>query len=144
MPNKSQRLSGYDDCPLGKTCAPGSPNCRKCPEYIDSEWVDNGHENVCVTTCAVPDTSPLVVEFEISKKNEATASPWWSIIDPKQSFRTDSQALYDIASMITGPFFSREAAQRHLDAKHYRFSKNAKVFCHSGHDTEQYAQKVRF
>ena len=130
-----------DDCPLGKDCVPGSPACKECSEHKGFKWTDS---SLGVTKCAALDNTPLRVEFEISRECEATSSPWWLIIDPRQNFEVGNQGLHNIASMITGPFFSRKAAQRHLDAKQHRFSKNARVFCHSGHDTEQYAQKVRF
>jgi len=63
---------------------------------------------------------------------ESTAYPYWIIIDPRQNFRCD---IHEIAGMITGIFFSRKDAQNFLDNKSYRFSKNAKVYCHSGHES---------
>ena len=61
--------------------------------------------------------------------NESTRSPYWLILDPRQMFRCD---VHELASMITGPFFSREDAQAHLDGRYYNFSKHAKVYCLSG------------
>ena len=78
------------------------------------------------------------ITLMVSEKVEATSSPWWSIIDPRQNFRTDNQALHDISSMITGPFFSRKEAEDYLKATRYNFGKNAKVFCHSGHHSKRY------
>lgn len=70
--------------------------------------------------------------MKISEKNEGTAYPFWIIIDPGQNFNTNSDGIHNIAGMITGVWFSREAAQEFLDKTRYNFSKNAKVFCHSG------------
>lgn len=70
--------------------------------------------------------------MKISEKNEGTAYPFWIIIDPAQNFKTDSYGIHRIAGMITGVWFSREAAQEFLDKTRYNFSKNARVYCHSG------------
>ena len=74
----------------------------------------------------------MKIEIEVSEKNEGTDSPWWAIIDPRQNFKVDDQSIFDIASMITGPFFSRESAQKHLDSCRNNFGKNPRVFCFSG------------
>lgn len=60
---------------------------------------------------------------------ESTRSPYWLIVDPRQSFRCD---VGDIASMITGPFFCREDAEDYLKRTRYNFGKYAKVWCASG------------
>ena len=83
------------------------------------------------------------IELEVSDENEGTESPWWSIIDPRQNMRTGQEACHNIAGMITGPFFSREAAQEHLETRRYNFGKNAVVFCHSGHWSRQYKEACR-
>lgn len=84
---------------------------------------------------------PLKIEIEVSTQVEGTAAPWWSIIDPHQLMASnDRDACHAVAHMITGPFFSRAAAQRHLENKRHRFGKNAVVFCHSGCDSWEYAQ----
>jgi len=69
--------------------------------------------------------------------NEGTAAPYWLILDPRQMLRLDVDVL---AGMITGPFFSREDAQLYLKNKRYNFSKNAKVYCHAGHQSWKYAE----
>ena len=81
------------------------------------------------------------VEFEISEKNECTQSPYWLIIDPVQMMKPD---IHYVASMITGPFFSREEAQDKLDRARYNYSDRARVYCASGYATGQYADKVKF
>jgi len=82
----------------------------------------------------------MKIELEVSEKNEATESPWWIIIDPRQMFALD---CYTVASMITGPFFSREEAQEFLDRTRYNFSKHAVVYCHTGYYSDQYKQAIR-
>jgi hypothetical protein len=80
----------------------------------------------------------MKITIEVSEENEGTDSPWWAIIDPKQNFKIDDQSIYDIAGMITGPFFSRESAQRHLDSARHHFGKNPHVFCFSGYRSPEY------
>lgn len=86
----------------------------------------------------------MKIEIEISEKNEHTRSPYWLIIDPRQNFEVGEQGLHNVASMITGPFFSREEGELWLKTRRYHFSKNARVYCHSGTDTFQYGEKVKF
>jgi hypothetical protein len=66
---------------------------------------------------------------------EATAFPWWAILDPEQMMRLDVDRL---ASMVTGPFFSRESATAYLRARRYAFGKHAVVYCLSGHDSDDW------
>lgn len=75
--------------------------------------------------------------------NEGSAYPWWLIIDPKQNFEVNEDGVYRIAEMITGPFFSRAAAKARLEGKAHHFSKNAKVFCHSGHASYDYIGMIK-
>lgn len=82
---------------------------------------------------------------DVSERTEMTDAPWWVIIDPK-GCRPD---LHSIAKAITGPFFSREEAQAHLEARYYEFSKRAAVYCKSGYWTREYkgaydAARARF
>jgi hypothetical protein len=81
----------------------------------------------------------MQIIIEVSEKNEGTPAPWWMIVDPKQNFKTNEDGVYAVASMITGPFFSREEAEGVLKATHYNYSKWASVFCASGCYTRQYA-----
>ena len=67
--------------------------------------------------------------------NDGTRSPYWLIIDPRQMM---SPNIGDVASMITGPFFSRKEAQDELDRRHYAYSKRAKVYGLSGCYSDQY------
>ena len=81
----------------------------------------------------------LSVDLE---NNEGTESPWWAIIDPRQNFLTDSDGIYNIANMITGPFFSRESAERHLEERRNAFSGYARAFCFSGCYSSEYKKAV--
>lgn len=78
------------------------------------------------------------ITLEVSEETEATASPWWIIIDPRQNFKTDEYGHHNIASMVTGPFFSRKEAKDYLESRRYNFGKNAQVYCHTGHKSAQY------
>lgn len=78
-----------------------------------------------------------------SKDNEATAYPFWAIVDPQQNFNINPQGVHNIASMITGIWFSRESAEEHLKQRHYHFSKNAKVYCFSGYYSNEYSEAVK-
>ena len=80
----------------------------------------------------------MKIELEVSEDNEGTDSPWWAIVDPRQIMKVDNQSVYHVAGMITGPFFSRESAQRHLDAARHHFGKNPHVFCFSGYNSSEY------
>jgi len=82
----------------------------------------------------------METNLKISNKNEFTSCPFWIIIDPKQNFTVDEDGIHRIAGMITGIWFSREAAQIFLDRTRYNFSKNAKVYCHSGVYSDDWAE----
>ena len=82
----------------------------------------------------------MKIELDVSEENEGTESPYWLIIDPKQMMRPD---VYAVSGMITGPFFSRESAERHLKIRSHAFSKRARVFCHSGYWSEEYKSACR-
>ncbi len=82
----------------------------------------------------------MKIELEVSEENEGTESPYWLILDPKQNMDCNIDML---AAQITGPFFSREEAQAHLDARRHAFSKRAHVYCHSGYWSRQYKEAFR-
>jgi hypothetical protein len=81
----------------------------------------------------------LLNSIHLSEKNESTAYPWWVIIDPHQMM---SPSVDEVASMIVGPFFSREEAMRELVLAPYRYSDRARVYCHSAHRTEEYREAI--
>lgn len=78
------------------------------------------------------------------ERNEATAYPYWIIIDPAKvplcNYKT--KAHY-ISSAVTGPFFSREAGEDYLKYKSHHFSKHAIVFCASGHASEDWVKLMK-
>ena len=73
--------------------------------------------------------------------NEATASPWWVILDPKGSGVGISGTK--IGPMIDGPYFSREDAEAYLEAKRYNYGKNPVVYCLSGHTSRKFVGLLR-
>lgn len=81
-----------------------------------------------------------IIKTLSNSDNESTESPYWLILDPRQMFRCN---VHELASMITGPFFSREDAENHLEARRYAFSKHAKVYCHSGYWSQKYKNLCR-
>ena len=84
----------------------------------------------------------MKISLEISERNEATAYPWWMIVDPRQNFKTNDEGLHNIAGMITGPFFSRAEAETILKQMRHHYGPNAKVFCASGHNTVAYRDAI--
>jgi hypothetical protein len=81
----------------------------------------------------------MKITIEVSERNEATAHPWWLILDPRQNMGADVDAL---AGQITGPFFSRQEAEDALLARRHHYSRRAVVYCHSGSNTIQYRQAI--
>jgi len=82
----------------------------------------------------------MKITLTLSERNEATAEPYWLILDPRQMLRIDPDML---ASMVTGPFFSRESAQLELDSHRYRYGKRAVVYCMSGYRSDDYRRAVK-
>lgn len=78
--------------------------------------------------------------IDVSPANEGTDSPWWVIIDPRQMMSPDAGSVGD---MVTGPFFSREDAQEHLEARSHAFTSRAVVYCMTGYWSGQYKRKWR-
>jgi hypothetical protein len=85
----------------------------------------------------------MKIEIELSEACEATAYPWWMIVDPKQNFKTNEQGAAAVAmGMITGPFFSREAAQNELTRRRYAYGKGACVWCACGYRSYEYTEAI--
>jgi len=80
----------------------------------------------------------MTIQIDVSEKNEATAYPWWAILNP----RMGGMSAHNISSTITGPFFSRESAEEYLQAKSHRFSPKAEVWCLSGHESRHYRAAI--
>ena len=83
----------------------------------------------------------MKIEIEVSEDNEGTAAPWWLIVDPKQNMDCSHAAV--AMGMITGPYFSREAAEEYLRRTRYNFSKRAVVWCSSGCYSEEYLMAIK-
>jgi len=92
-----------------------------------------------------------IIQTLKSSDNEATAAPYWLIIDPRviEGFfvgceggqRPDiNEIINHMVTGITGPFFSRKDAEEHLNNKRHRFSSMAVVYCHSGHSSWKYRE----
>jgi hypothetical protein len=81
-----------------------------------------------------------IIETLRGADNEGTAEPWWAIVDPRQAFKCNP---HEIASMITGPFFSRKDATDFLKATRYNFGKYAVVYCFSGYYSKKYREFYR-
>lgn len=87
------------------------------------------------------DYGKVKIEIEVDLTDvEGTDSPYWLILDPRQNMSCD---IYHLSSQITGIFFSREDAERHLSSRRYAFSDRAAVFCCSGYWSHQYKTKIR-
>jgi len=71
--------------------------------------------------------------------NEATAFPFWIIIDPRQNM---SCSVDEVASQITGVWFSRKSAKEYLGSHSYNFSKRARVYCHTGNKSCDYREAI--
>jgi len=84
----------------------------------------------------------ITIDVDV-ENNEGTDAPWWAIIDPKQNFSTGDRGIYNISSMITGPFFSRDKATKHMNASRHAFSDKAKVFCFSGYASTEYKNAIK-
>ena len=79
----------------------------------------------------------LDIIYETLKKsdNEGTSCPYWLVIDPRQMMKPD---CHTVASMIDGPFFSREDAQNYLESRRYAYGPKAVVYCTSGYWSKKY------
>ena len=90
----------------------------------------------------------MKIEIEISEKNECTSAPYWLIIDPRQNLAVSDDGVENIGFRVTGPFFSRDEANKVLKSHQYRYSKNARIYCNSTHHrgsvNSHYMRKVDF
>lgn len=75
-----------------------------------------------------------------AEDNEATDTPVWYVVDPRQMMKLDPGVLM---SMITGPFFSRASAENHLKERRYGFSDKAVVWCDSAFRSDEYKELYR-
>lgn len=98
------------------------------------------HEERAARERAIEAAKNPRITLTVSTENEGTDSPYWLILDPAQNMQMNVDLL---AAQITGPFFSREEAQAHLDSRSYAFSKRAVVYCKSGYRATQYREAYR-
>ena len=78
------------------------------------------------------------------ERNEATAYPYWLIIDPKRVPLCNLKIRCDyISSAVTGPFFSRESATEHLRIAAHHFSEHAIVYCASGYESDDWVKLMK-
>ncbi len=81
--------------------------------------------------------------IKISDDHEGTRTPFWIIIEPRQNLYTDRDGVINIKSMITGLWFSREAAENHLKTNRYNYNKHAMVYCHAGCYSQDWEDAVK-
>jgi hypothetical protein len=96
----------------------------------------------------------MKIEIDVTGDNEATAYPWWVIVNPTHVVNDppydhdddvdDSTYVSDttIAFSITGPFFSRDEAESALRRRHYDYHPDAAIWCLSGHETQVYRNAI--
>lgn len=73
----------------------------------------------------------------LNADNEATRAPYWMILNPRQNMDC---CIHNLASMLTGPFFCREDAEKFLKGTRYNFGARAAVYCLSGCNSRKYDQ----
>ena len=76
-----------------------------------------------------------IIDTLKSADNESTRAPYWMILDPRQNMRSN---IHELASQMTGPFFSRKKAEIFLKQTRYNFGPKAHVYCLSGCHSQQY------
>jgi len=85
----------------------------------------------------------MKIVLDVSDACEATAYPWWLILDPGKMWEGNAEG---IASMVTGPFFSRESAEAYMKSHQYHYKRHggysdkAVVYCHTGHKSPEYVK----
>ena len=85
----------------------------------------------------------MKIEIEVSESNEGTSYPWWMIIDPDAITASVTDTVGEIGmGAVTGPYFSREEAERALETHRHNYSQRAVVWCASGYRSEQYRTQI--
>lgn len=69
--------------------------------------------------------------FAYGDKNDITAHPYWAIV---KNGRMGPETI------LAAPFFSREAAMNHRNARIYEYGQKSYVYCFSGHWSSQYKE----
>lgn len=65
--------------------------------------------------------------------NEGTAYPWWCVV---------AKNRMGASSILAGPFFSRERAEAHRQARICEYGKGSIVYCFSGYNSGDYRDLV--
>jgi hypothetical protein len=97
-----------------------------------------GANNKACLNCPMAAPALKAAKAVLERSNEITSYPWWFICNtPRSSVRPDIIPL-----RIIGPFFSREEAEREIQARNYNYHRKAFVFCGSGHVADTYKTAV--
>lgn len=136
--NTVRRLVGGDDFTTGRGVLPATVD--QLPQIIKSlrDLVDKYDAEIMRETEESGDKAPegtVPITLNLSTDNEGAAAPWWVVVDPRQSMSADP---HNICSMVDGPFFSRESAEKWMVANKHNYSKRAVVYCMSGHHSHEY------
>lgn len=67
--------------------------------------------------------------FAYGQENDGTSHPWWAVV---------SKSRMGAHAILAGPFFSRERAEQHRQARLYEYGKGSVVWCFSGHNSQHY------
>lgn len=81
-----------------------------------------------------------LAEVAHAENNEATAAPYWMILNPRQMLKP---TIGNVGSMLVGPFFSRKDATDYMNATRYRYGPHVGVFCCSGGNSEKFVGLYR-
>src|SRR5690606_23799366 len=63
--------------------------------------------------------------------NEFTGHPWWAIV---------KKASFGRLEILEGPYFSREAAEKHRKARIYEYGEKSFVYCFSAYYSREYRE----
>lgn len=67
--------------------------------------------------------------FAHGDDNDGTAYPWWAVV---------AKNRMGPSAILAGPFFSRERAEQHRQARLYEYGKGSVVWCFSGYQSWHY------
>jgi hypothetical protein len=111
-----------------------SEMCRAMVELLGDGYVPSYYEGAAASFIQIAEEAEAKLEEARAilfayTDNEITAHPWWAVVIRN---RMGSSAI------AAGPFFSRERAEKHMEARRYAYGKAAYVYCFSGHASEHY------
>jgi rhodanese-related sulfurtransferase len=82
----------------------------------------------------------MKIVIDVSDVHEATSYPWWMIVDPGKMWEG---TVNGVADMVTGPYFSRAAAEEYLRSHRHEYSDRATVYCDTGHRSPEYVRAFK-